>query len=396
MEMQTITALVQNLPAEVYTGGGLALLVSISALYFFFLRSPKTDDRAHDLNESPSVEVEKNLEAKVSVEVKPREKEKALDKSPEKTSEPVPLKTLSEALSQTQKTLWGRMISVFSAKPLLQASDLEEIEEVLYTSDLGPRTVQLLSQKISTRIQSSPEVNLNSVRDVLREEMLALFHKVSPIHSSDILGNLKICDGLTVWMVIGVNGAGKTTTIGKLAGKLASQGKKVLVGAGDTFRAAADEQLKIWSQRASVEIFSPEGVKDPSAVAFDAINMAKSKNFDVVILDTAGRLHTQKNLMEELKKIKRVMAKVIPDAPHEVLLVLDGSMGQNALIQANEFNQSLEVTGVVLTKMDGTAKGGVAVGIAGELNLPVKMIGVGEGIDDLRPFEPNEFVHSII
>jgi fused signal recognition particle receptor len=207
-----------------------------------------------------------------------------------------------------------------------------------------------------------------------------------------------------VLMVVGVNGAGKTTTIGKLSMKLASRGKRVLVAAGDTFRAAAGEQLKTWTDRAgaapsgtgAVEIFDPENVTEPSAVAYQALEIAKSKDFDIVIIDTAGRLHTQKNLMEELKKMKRVLGKIDPTAPHETLLVLDANSGQNALIQAKEFNGALGVDGVVLTKLDGSAKGGVAIGITNEVGLPVKLIGVGEKIGDLRPFDPLVFVDSIL
>ena len=196
-------------------------------------------------------------------------------------------------------------------------------------------------------------------------------------------------------MIVGVNGAGKTTSIGKISAQLAKEGKKVLVAAGDTFRAAAGGQLKVWTDRAAVEIFSPEGVTDPSAVAFDAVSKGKAQGYDVVIVDTAGRLHTQANLMEEIKKMKRVMTKVIPEAPHETLIVLDANSGQNALMQAKEFHTALGLTGAVLTKMDGTAKGGVAVGLAQELQIPIKLIGVGERIQDLRPFSSQEFVDSL-
>ncbi len=199
-----------------------------------------------------------------------------------------------------------------------------------------------------------------------------------------------------VWMIVGVNGAGKTTTIGKMAHKLASSGKTVLVAAGDTFRAAAGEQLRVWSERAKVEIFSPEGVDNPSAIAFDACKQAQAKGFDYLIIDTAGRLHTQKNLMDELKKVKRVVDKSQAGAPHQMLLVLDANAGQNALIQAQEFHAALGVSGVVLTKLDGTAKGGMAVAVAAELGLPIQLIGVGEKQDDLRPFNSQEFVDAII
>ena len=210
------------------------------------------------------------------------------------------------------------------------------------------------------------------------------------------MSHLQLSAKPAVWMVVGVNGAGKTTSIGKLAAHLARSGKKVLVAAGDTFRAAAGNQLKVWTERAQVEIFSPDGVKDPSAVAYDAIAKAKAQGYDVVIIDTAGRLHTQANLMEELKKMKRVMGKVIAEAPHETLIVLDANSGQNALLQAKEFHQALILSGVILTKMDGTAKGGVAVGIANELKIPIRLIGVGEKIGDLRPFSSKDFADSIL
>jgi fused signal recognition particle receptor len=199
-----------------------------------------------------------------------------------------------------------------------------------------------------------------------------------------------------VFLIVGVNGAGKTTSIGKLSSQMAQEGKKVVIAAGDTFRAAAGEQLRVWSDRAAVEIYHPEGVTDPSAVAFSAIEHALKVKANAVIIDTAGRLHTQVNLMEELKKVKRVITKKIPTAPHEILIVLDANSGQNALQQAKEFHQALGLTGVVLTKLDGTAKGGVAIGLASELKLPIKFIGIGEKISDLRRFSTTEFVDSII
>lgn len=231
----------------------------------------------------------------------------------------------------------------------------------------------------------------------LKEEMLKMFQSLSSDSQQKESELFDIGSSRPqIWMVVGVNGVGKTTTIGKLANKVAQQGLKVMVVAGDTFRAAADAQLKVWGERAQVEIFSPENVKDPSAVAFDACTSAKSKNMDVVIVDTAGRLHTQENLMEELKKMKRVMQKVIPEAPHETLIVLDANSGQNALIQTEKFHQALGLTGAVLTKLDGSAKGGVALGLAYEYRVPVKVIGVGETVEDLRSFHAKEFVDSIL
>ena len=332
-------------------------------------------------------------------------------------------KALSSALTNTRSSFFGRIKSLFGAKPALDASEMEGLEEILYTSDLGPQTVQRLLEAVETRVKSEGGSGFDAVREALKTEMLDIFeslggdaapsngngHGLRLVTSTDPVIHhgsedyLEGLDQLAIWdhkpailMVVGVNGAGKTTTIGKLARRLAQSGKRVLVAAGDTFRAAAGDQLKVWTERAAVEIFSPEKVTDPSAVAFSAVEQAQKQGFDVVIIDTAGRLHTQKNLMEELKKMKRVIAKLAPTAPHEVLLVLDANSGQNALIQAREFHQAVEVTGVVLTKLDGTAKGGVALGLAHELKLPIKLIGVGEGIDDLRRFSSREFVDSII
>lgn len=316
----------------------------------------------------------------------------------QKTSSRGEGKSLSTALVNTKSSFIGRLKSVFGAKPALNlkldSNELEEIEEVLYTSDLGPQTVQRLLEAVEKKIRSEGGSGFEAVRGALRDQMLEILNGVG---SAGGLDRLNIWDHKpAVVMIVGVNGAGKTTTIGKLASQMANSGRKVLVAAGDTFRAAAGDQLKIWTERAQVEIFNPEGISDPSAVGFQACELALAKGFDVVIIDTAGRLHTQKNLMEELKKMKRVLSKPIASAPHEILLVLDANSGQNALIQAREFHQALGVTGVVLTKLDGSAKGGVAIGVACELGLPIKLIGVGEGIDDLRKFSSEEFVESII
>lgn len=312
----------------------------------------------------------------------------------EKSAAPVAVESevevdLKHALKKTEENLFGRIRSLFSANS--QTNHLEEIEEILYTSDLGPQTVQRLMQALEENLSRKEKADYSVVRETLKNEMMQIFETAnqgkSEIRNSD--------NKPTVLMIVGVNGAGKTTSIGKISAQFAQQGKKVLVAAGDTFRAAAGGQLKVWTDRAQVEIFSPEGVTDPSAVAFDAISKGKAQGYDIVIVDTAGRLHTQANLMEELKKMKRVMTKVIEDAPHEVLIVLDANSGQNALIQAREFHNALGLTGVVLTKMDGTAKGGVAVGVAQDLKIPIKLIGVGERIQDLRKFSHREFVDSI-
>lgn len=302
---------------------------------------------------------------------------------------------LKEALRKTEENLFGRIRNLFRGET--QNKHLDEIEEILYTSDLGPATVQRLMSALEDKLSKKERAEYGVVRDTLKEEIKNIFASShSRQQQEGILAQIHFAaEGPTVLMIVGVNGAGKTTSIGKISAQLASQGKRVLVAAGDTFRAAAGGQLKVWTDRAQVEIFSPPGVTDPSAVAFDAVAKAKGQGYDVVIVDTAGRLHTQANLMEEIKKMKRVMAKVIPEAPHETLIVLDANSGQNALMQAREFHSALGLTGAILTKMDGTAKGGVAVGLAQELQIPIKLIGVGERIQDLRAFSSQEFVDSL-
>lgn len=302
---------------------------------------------------------------------------------------------LKEVLKKTEQNIFGRIRDLFKGETA--GTHLDEIEEILYTSDLGPSTVQRLMGALEDKLSKKERTNYDMVRDALKEEIKNIFAPTQiEEHQHGILTKINFAsEGPTVLMIVGVNGAGKTTSIGKISAQLAGEGKKVLVAAGDTFRAAAGGQLKVWTDRAQVEIFSPEGVTDPSAVAFDAVSKAKAQNYDVVIVDTAGRLHTQANLMEELKKMKRVMAKVIPEAPHETLIVLDANSGQNALMQAREYNSALTLTGAILTKMDGTAKGGVAVGLTQELHIPIKLIGVGERIQDLRTFSSQEFVDSL-
>lgn len=312
--------------------------------------------------------------------------------------QPQKLVTLEEALQSTRSGFFGRMKGLFD-KPSFSSEDLETIEEVLYTSDLGPKTVQRLMPAVTQSLQGGGQKSAETLKQAIRQEMLSILDSAQ--NGSDSITKHFAASDVPphkpeVWMIVGVNGAGKTTTIGKLAHKLAQGGKSVLIAAGDTFRAAASEQLKVWSERAKVEIFAPEGVDNPSAIAFDACKQAQAKQFDFLILDTAGRLHTQKNLMEELKKVKRVIDKSQSGAPHQILLVLDANAGQNALIQAQEFNAALGISGVVLTKLDGTAKGGMAVAVAAELGLPIQLIGVGEQVDDLRAFNSQEFVDAIL
>jgi fused signal recognition particle receptor len=312
-----------------------------------------------------------------------------------------------KALEKTEENFFGRIKTAFSKNSTDSKKVLDEIEEILYTSDLGPKTVERLLSKVSAELSKSEMMDLNQIKLSLEREMNQILNPIHQVQQSaqsvmDLIS--KSTSGPTVLMVVGVNGAGKTTSIGKITAQLAGLNQKVLVAAGDTFRAAAGGQLKVWTDRANsassaeglVEIFWPENTTDPAAVAFDAVSKAKSKNFDYVILDTAGRLHTQSNLMDELKKVKRVMSKVIELAPHETWIVLDANSGQNALNQAVEFNKALEITGVVLTKMDGTAKGGVALGVADQLQKPIKLIGIGEKIDDLKIFNQTEYIQSIL
>ena len=311
--------------------------------------------------------------------------------------------TVAEALAKTEESFFGRIKKAFTNPD--KKIVIDQIEEVLYTSDLGPQTVEKLLEAVKSELSGKEISDIQAVKLALQKEMREILEPVQNVfEKNNFLQEqiTKAAAGPTVLMIVGVNGAGKTTSIGKITAQLAKDGKKVLVAAGDTFRAAAGSQLKVWTDRAQatnsgqVEIFWPENTTDPSAVAFDSIQKGKAQNFDYVILDTAGRLHTQSNLMEELKKVKRVMTKVIPEAPHETWIVLDANSGQNALLQAKEFHQALTLTGVVLTKMDGTAKGGVALGLVDQLEIPIKLIRVGEKISDLRLFKHTEYVNSIL
>jgi len=375
----------------VFGAVGVVFTLIFIGLWYFLLRN-KGENPRDTAARKAAEQIAQTQEKPLSEQLKEAAKPEPVSVKAE-TAQPVAVPVVEEkevdlkkALRATEENIFGRIRSLFKANEA--SSHLEDIEEVLYTSDLGPETVQKLMGALED-MNRKEKADLDRVRDTLKTEMEGVF---SNLPSNDLQFSK---EGPTVLMIVGVNGAGKTTSIGKLSAQFASQGKRVLVAAGDTFRAAAGGQLKVWTERAQVEIFSPDGVKDPSAVAFDAVSKAKGQNYDIVIIDTAGRLHTQENLMEELKKMKRVMTKVIPDAPHEVIIVLDANSGQNALIQAKEYHKALTLTGAILTKMDGTAKGGVAVGLANELQIPIKFIGVGERIQDLRHFSPHEFVESI-
>jgi len=293
---------------------------------------------------------------------------------------------LKKGLSKTRKVLSTDINDLFAGNRKIDDALLEELEELLITSDMGVRTTMDLIENISKK--SSEISGADQLKQALKENILALLNSEKPCPQ-------KITAGPLVIMVIGVNGVGKTTTIGKLAAKFVASGEKVIIAAADTFRAAAVEQLAIWAQRAGVEIVKHKEMSDPAAVAYDGIEAALARGADVVLVDTAGRLHTRKNLMEELKKIKRAISKKLPEAPHEILLVLDATTGQNALSQAELFNDALDVTGIALTKLDGTAKGGIVVSICSTLEIPLKYIGIGEKIEDLQEFDSVRFVNAL-
>ncbi|MCW8892773.1 MAG: signal recognition particle-docking protein FtsY, partial [Deltaproteobacteria bacterium] len=295
---------------------------------------------------------------------------------------------LKQGLSKTQSTLVGRVDSLLRGRTAIDEDVLEELEEILITADLGMQTTQRLIGSLEAGRAKGELERPDQVRQLLKRELeVILQFKSKPL---DITSASPF-----VIMVVGVNGVGKTTTIGKLANQFALAGKKVILGAGDTFRAAAAEQLQIWGERAGVEVVRHDEGADPSAVAFDAAKAAVARKADILLLDTAGRLHTKVNLMEELKKIRRVLDREIPGAPHEVLLVLDATTGQNALTQAKLFNEAVALDGIALTKLDGTAKGGIVVAIASELQVPVRFVGIGEQLDDLRPFDAEMFVAAL-
>ncbi len=301
--------------------------------------------------------------------------------------------SLDEGLQKTKKGLFERLSRAIIGKSRIDDILLDDIEEALVASDLGVETTLKIIDLLEERVARDKYMNADELNIILKEVIESLLEVDSP--DAHLLEPFDFSKKPYVIMVVGVNGVGKTTTIGKLAALLKGSGKSVLLGAADTFRAAAVEQLTIWSERAGVPIIKQAMGADPASVAFDTLKSAVAQDTDVVIIDTAGRLHNKVNLMNELTKIRNVMRKVVPDAPHEVLLVLDGSTGQNAFIQAKEFTKATDVTAMAVTKLDGTAKGGVVIGIADQFQIPVKFIGVGEKIEDLQIFDKKEFVESL-
>lgn len=301
-------------------------------------------------------------------------------------AEAVQLDALDRGLERTRSGLLGKLTRAIAGRSTVDAEVLDGLEEVLVSADVGVETTLRIIARIEERVKRDKYVGTSELNALLREEVAGLMKDPSPVDPS-----VKPY----VIMVVGVNGVGKTTTIGKLANAIKNEGRSVVLGAADTFRAAAVDQLRIWSERVGVPIVQQGMNADPAAVAYDAVESAKAKGIDVVIIDTAGRLHNKVNLMNELTKVRNVMRKVVPDAPHEVLLVLDASTGQNAIEQARQFTKATDVTALALTKIDGTAKGGVAIGISEQFQIPIKYLGVGEGIDHLQVFDKHAFVDAL-
>jgi len=300
---------------------------------------------------------------------------------------------LDKGLEKTKESVFKKLSRVAVGKSRVDDTVLDNLEEVLISSDVGVDTTIRIIERIEKRVAKDKYLNTRELNIILKEEIEALLEENRPDNSDDF--SITSSKKPYVIMVVGVNGVGKTTTIAKLAYQFRKSGKKVLLGAADTFRAAAVDQLEIWAERAGVDIVKQKMGSDPASVAYDTLSSALSKEIDIVLIDTAGRLHNRSALMDELAKIRRVMQKIIPDAPHEILLVLDGSTGQNAFEQTRQFIKVTEVNALALTKLDGTAKGGVVIGISDQFNIPVRYIGIGEGLDDIQVFNKKEFVDSL-
>jgi fused signal recognition particle receptor len=294
---------------------------------------------------------------------------------------------LKEGLFKTKQSINEKLNNVFKNFRKVDEALLEELEDALILSDVGANASSMIIDKLRDKIKLQNIQDADKVKDVLKEEIVKILEEKDCKLSLDTKPS--------VILVVGVNGAGKTTSIGKISANLKNEGKRILVAAADTFRAAAIEQLEVWTDRAGVDLIKRAEGSDPASVVFDAVKETKQRNYDVLIIDTAGRLHTKKNLMDELGKMQRILDKELPEASQEILLVLDGTTGQNALVQAKEFADVTKITGIVLTKLDGTAKGGVVIGICSELDIPVKLIGVGEQLDDLQQFSAKDFVNAL-
>jgi len=310
-----------------------------------------------------------------------------------KETTPEEQEKLEDGLEKTRSSFFGKLDRIVRGKDEVDDLVLDQLEEVLVTSDVGVKTTLDIIDRVEARVARDQYVSTKELHTIIREEISHLMLDEEPDKPAAF--DAELPHKPYVVMVVGVNGVGKTTSIGKIAHRYKQAGRSVLLGAGDTFRAAAIEQLEIWAQRAEVDLIKQSHGSDPAAVAFDTLAAAKARSADIVLIDTAGRLHTRRGLMDELSKVKRVMSKQIPGAPHEVLLVLDASTGQNAIRQAEVFTEAVDVTGLVLTKLDGTAKGGIVIGVSNEFQVPVKYVGVGEAIDDLQVFDRRAFVEAL-
>jgi fused signal recognition particle receptor len=399
IEMVVSVLAEMGVPEAYQAPGALGLFFILATLIvlliiLLLLRTGRRRKGAAPIEEAP---VEEEAEAEEVEEIEEAGEAAAPEKeiAPEASeavvqAPPIPptvslLERMRSGLAKTQASLVGRIDALLSGSRGVDADLLEELEEILISADFGMKTTQDLIQSLKKRVAGDdPE----ALRDALKDEIATRLRlEAAPL-------DLNSASPFVI-VVVGVNGVGKTTTIGKLAHQFSGEGKRVLLGAGDTFRAAAAEQLAIWGERAGVDVVRHAEGADPAAVAFDAAKAAVARKADVLILDTAGRLHTKINLMEELKKIRRVISREIPGGPHETLLVLDATTGQNALVQARLFQEAVAVSGIALTKLDGTARGGMVVAIGAELGLPVRYVGIGEGLDDLRPFDPDLFVAAL-
>jgi len=299
---------------------------------------------------------------------------------------------LKQGLSKTHTNIFTKVNRLVNSKSTIDDDFIEQLEEILLGSDVGVQTTEIMIENIKDRVKNDKYLDADELNSLIKDELQMVLGN----EARDDSVSFKVDKKPYIVVIVGVNGVGKTTSIGKLAFNYKNEGHSVLIAAADTFRAAANEQLETWAKRAGAEIIQLKSGSDPSAVVYNAVNSAISNNFDVVLIDTAGRLHTKVNLMEELKKIRRVIQKLIPDAPHEVLLVIDATTGQNGLNQAKEFSNAIGVTGLILTKLDGTAKGGIVLRISNEINIPVKYIGVGEQVDDLQVFNKKNFISALI
>ena len=373
---------------------GFAILILLS-LYKKFL---KKESNKYESVAKTEKEEEEEIAEEVQEEPEEVEREEEIEQeetTPIQQAEPIKVeelarpqpKSLKEGLKKTHDGFIARLNKIFFSSEKITKANLEAIEEILFTSDVGVKTSQRLLDYLNESLSKKELEDASKMKEALKNKIKEMIKVESPPIPFD--------KKPYIIMVVGVNGVGKTTTIGKLGAKYKAMGKSVLFAAGDTFRAAASEQIEVWGQRSGIQVVSGQEGGDPAAVIYDAISAAKAKDIDIVIADTAGRLHTKQPLMEELKKVKRVCNKAVEGSPHDIFLVLDANTGQNAIAQAKEFNDALGITGIILTKLDGTAKGGVIIGICDELKKPVRYIGIGESVEDLREFNPDEFVEAL-